>query len=295
MFQNVIDLLSLIDCKKVWKDVNLEQVVYIYQHNSTTNQYSTGSRVGNKIVIDTQIDKNLCRLFEFWICGITCDEIALGVKIYNMSEKLKKHIHNNRGCMLQNKIKKNGDIKIFGGSQIQRYHIIDIPKGYLDISDIDDAKAYVHKNSILAQRIVSHINNPIDHLKITATITPPDIDFVILDTVNHITVTSINPYYVLGLLNSKIVNWYAYRFIFAKAIRTMQFDNPATDRIPIILDKERTVVQKVEKLIKLYKGSKQPHHNNHNTTVENDLNCIFYDIFDLTDDEIRMVEESMPK
>ena len=35
------------------------------------------------------------------------------------------------------------------------------------------------------------------------------------------------------LFNSKLINWYAYRFILAKAIRTMQFDNPITNRIPV--------------------------------------------------------------
>lgn len=35
------------------------------------------------------------------------------------------------------------------------------------------------------------------------------------------------------LINSKLINWYSYKFIFGKAIRTMQFDNPTTSKIPI--------------------------------------------------------------
>lgn len=37
---------------------------------------------------------------------------------------------------------------------------------------------------------------------------------------------------VLGILNSKLISWYVYRFIFGKAIRTMHFDNAVTERIP---------------------------------------------------------------
>ncbi len=35
------------------------------------------------------------------------------------------------------------------------------------------------------------------------------------------------------ILNSKLINWYAYRFIFGKAVRTMHFCNPTTSKIPI--------------------------------------------------------------
>ena len=292
------DLQILIDCKKVWKEVKLEQVIYIWQNNCMTRSYFTGSRIEHELMPNTEINKEECIQFDFLISGITRDEISLGQKIHQQSEKLKKYINNSRGCMLQNKVKENGDNKVFGGSQIQRYHTTENLKGYLNTKDINSDKAYVQNNSILAQRIVAHIANPVDHIKITATI-PQNIDFVILDTINQIIVHKINPYYVLGLLNSKIINWYAYRLIFAKAIRTMQFDNPTTNRIPIIVDKEKLVVRKVRNLINLHNSQK--HQNSSQkikldiTTEEQELNYLFYQIFDLTDDEIKMVEDSTPE
>ena len=39
--------------------------------------------------------------------------------------------------------------------------------------------------------------------------------------------------YLLALLHSKLINWYVYRFIYAKAIRTIHFDAPASDKIPV--------------------------------------------------------------
>ena len=295
--QIICNLSKLIDCGKVWKEVKLEQVIYIYQNNSMREFYLSGSRVEHDLVADTAINKKECAQFEFLISGIKENELLLGKKIHTKSDKLPKYIKNNRGGMLQNKIKKSGDNKVIGGIQIQRYHIAKSFKGYINVNDIDNDIAYVQKNSILAQNIVAHIDNPVNHLKITATI-PQNTDFVILDTVNQIIVSRINPHYVLGLFNSKIVNWYTYRFIFAKAIRTMHFDSPTTNKIPIIVDKEELVVELVKKLIKLYTEKQQTELQ---TTVseiithENQLNRIFYEIFGLTRNEIKMVEKLTPE
>ena len=92
-------------------------------------------------------------------------------------------------------------------------------------------QATIQDNSILVQRIIAHITQPSDHIKITACI-PQDNDFIIVDTINQITVNSkINSKIIRCLLNSKFINRYCYRFVFAKAIRTMQFDNPTTKKI----------------------------------------------------------------
>lgn len=232
--------------------------------------------------------------------------------------------------------------------------------GFIQQKDIHDNKSHVTKNSILVQRLVAHILKPVDHIKITATIPDTD-DFIIVDTINQIKIKdeSVSPYYVLGLLNSKIVNWYAYRFIFGKAIRTMQFDNPVTNRIPIIINKHDDVVNCVKQLLdqnkkldnirqkyetnlkalldvdkidrkmldihkmefsdfsknisKLTKKKPSPKENaqwieyfdeekNEITNImkeisnlENKLNQLFYDIFKLNSDEIRLIESSTPE
>ena len=287
------DLITLIDCKKVWKEVKLEQVVYVSQNNSASKFYRTGCRNKHQLVVNTDVDKKNCTMFGLLICGITKDEILLGRKIHERSEKLGKYVKNSRGCMLQSKVRESGTHKVLGGTQIQRYRIARGWKGYLQTGDLD-SKAQVVEDSILAQRIVAHIKNPTEHLKITATI-PTHAEFVILDTINQITVNGPSPYYVLGLLNSKITNWYTYRFIFGKAIRTMQFDNPTTDRIPIIIKQENTVVQGVKELIRLHKEDPpKAHTNDAIASNENALNRLFYDIFGLTGSEIEMIENTTP-
>ena len=80
---------------------------------------------------------------------------------------------------------------------------------------------------------MAHIQKPTDHIKITACI-PQYKDYLIVDNINQITISE--PYQnhlVWALLNSNLINWYCYRFIYGKAIRTMRFDNPVTSRIPL--------------------------------------------------------------
>ena len=85
----------------------------------------------------------------------------------------------------------------------------------------------------MVQNLVAHIENPKDHIKITACY-PLENEFAIVDTINQLTFKRPFDSKVFWLiLNSNLINWYSYRFIYAKAIRTMHFDNAITDRIPI--------------------------------------------------------------
>ena len=120
-----------------------------------------------------------------------------------------------------------------GGAEIQRNGIVGI-KGKIDRKEIEnDQKCFIKDNSVLVQNLVAHIENPTDHIKITACL-PERNDFAIVDTINQITFNeNYNAKVFWCLFNSKLINWYAYRFIFAKAIRTMHFDNSITNRIPV--------------------------------------------------------------
>jgi len=60
--------------------------------------------------------------------------------------------------------------------------------------------------------------------------------------------------WVFVVLNSKLINWYAYRFIFGKAIRTMHFDSPVTSRIPFNLpEAQQPFIEKADLMLALNK------------------------------------------
>jgi hypothetical protein len=354
------DLHLLIDVGKVWKEVKLEQSVYVLKKGLSSSTYLNGQRIKEHLHTIYEIDKKHYDKFGFFLSMVSKKELDLGVKLLENSHRLKKYINNQRGDNNNSLAVESKGITTLGGNEIQRYHLDGI-KGYMKQENVVNNKSYVTKNSILAQRIVAHIGKPpLDHVKITATIPEKD-DFIIVDTVNQLKIIDkkISPYFLLGLLNSKIINWYAYRFIYGKAIRTMQFDNPVTDRIPVVIDNQKNVEVKAKKLIqestalltsrkefesllksdlKIEKPNKKLRNfhelefeeftnlvektsktklpldkktawvktfNDYKTSVitivnsisnlQSEINQIFYDIFNLSQEEIEIIESTTPE
>ena len=162
---------------------------------------------------------------------------------------------NSRGLALQKFLKSEGTVKVIGGAEIQREGIRGI-KGFIEEKDISNReKMLIGKNSLLVQNLVAHIENPIDHIKIVACISE-DKNYALVDTINQLSFDKkYSPTVFYCLLNSKLINWYSYRFIFAKAIRTMHFDSGVTDRIPILRDLEQPLfIEKADKMLFLNKN-----------------------------------------
>jgi len=262
------DIFEIVDCKKVWKEVKLEQVIFSVNKNVDTVSYETKILKWNNIELLWTIDKKYVHLFWFYLNWINKKELEIWEKIISQQFFLNDVSHNSRGWIFQKYISEIWETKVLWWAEIQRQWIVGI-KWYVDNKIIEnDKKNFIGKNSILVQRIIAHIEKPSDHIKIVATI-PNKIDYAIVDTINQITFNDINhkPYWLI--LNSTLINWYSYRFILAKAIRTMQFDNPVTSRIPIpkdfdetpfiekadfMLENNKVMWEKVQKFLKRIQG-----------------------------------------
>ena len=110
---------------------------------------------------------------------------------------------------------------------------IDGQKGLLSTGS---AQAVAHPGSILVQNIVAHIARPRPHIQIIGAVVPSGeaCHLALLDTVNQLRNHSqLSSHYLLAVLSSRLLNWYVYRFIFARAIRTLHFDGPVSRRVPI--------------------------------------------------------------
>jgi hypothetical protein len=227
------DIYEIIDCKKVWKEVLLEQIIFFFEKNNKIQTYKTGKLQNTEIKIIGLIEKENYKIFGFYLNDISNAELNIGLKINTAGMYLKDIAVNSRGGIFQNKISEKGNTEVLGGAEIQRNGVVGI-KGKIDIELIkNDAKCFIANNSVLVQNIVAHIENPTDHIKITACL-PINRNYAIVDTINQLTFTeNYNPKVFWIILNSKLINWYCYRFIYARAIRTMHFDNSITNRIPI--------------------------------------------------------------
>ncbi|OQY26875.1 MAG: hypothetical protein B6244_12225, partial [Candidatus Cloacimonetes bacterium 4572_55] len=226
------DILGIVDCRKVWKEVKLEQIIINMKKKAKSKEYLSSVLIQNSIDPLNYVGKETAKKFGFFLNGVSKREIEIGEKIYSAELRLNDIATNRRGAGLQKHVTETGDLPVIGGAEIGRFGFRG-KKGRIKKDDVTKEQAYISENSVLAQNIVAHIENPIDHIKIISCV-PPDKEPVILDTINQISIENdYSNYYVWCLFNSNLINWYSYRFIFAKAIRTMHFDNAITKRIPV--------------------------------------------------------------
>lgn len=172
-------------------------------------------------------------------------------------------------------------------------------------------KGLIKNNSILVQNIVAHIMNPTPHIKIIAmlsnTIENKD-KYILVNTINQLdNISDLNSKFILAILNSKLISWFTYIFVFGKAIRTMHFDNPTTSRIPMpSVDLTKKSDKEVhDKLVKLVDNiiainKKLVGENNPNTkeilerqvrALDGEIDRLVYGLYQLTEEEINIVED----
>ncbi len=306
------ELVELVDLGKVWKKVKLEQVIYLLRRGEAVPSYRSRRRKGEEMIHLAEIAKRDCRQFGFYLNAVTADELALGRRIARSSSFLSSFTRNTRGGMFQAMVGKRGEKRAIGGKQLQRY-LIAGEKGWVAAGTDLPSQAFPQPGSILVQNIVAHLTRPVDHIKIIGTVVSEEEaeQIVILDTVNQLTNHSqLSSHYLLGLLLSRLINWYVYRFIFARAVRTMHFDSPVSNRIPIRTinfsdpaDQTRyhRMVELVEMMLRLHKqlacgGDRrdQLRLRQQIETREQQLNHLAYELFELTEAEINLVEAATP-
>lgn len=251
----LFDLQTIIDCGKVWKEVKLEMTVLIAQNNFDSLSFNSLVNTPSGFVNKGRINKSLCLDFDFIINGVGEQEMNIANKIRQHSTNFNAIVTNQRGAMLQKELSDTGKLKAIGGKQVQRYSKYDDCKGKLNKNQVADDKAYIKNNAILVQNIVAHVMNPEPHIVISATLGSEfEKDIVIIDTVNQLNNNSIyDSKLILAILNSKLIAWYTYKFIYANAIRTMHFDSPVTEKLPFPkLDiKDKTTVASLNEIVKL--------------------------------------------
>jgi len=283
-------LLLISDCSEAFKKVRLEQCIFLLSKvKSQTYYYSFKYLENKKFKLVDKIDKKFIDIFDFILNNITNKEINLGLKINKIGLFLGDICTNKRGDNIQSYISKSGNLKVIGGKEIDRY-FIKKQKGFISSNILKNDKSIIKEESILVQNIVAHIKKPYEHIKIIACIPNSNYkEYVITDTINQITINNKNfsKEFIWSILNSKLINWYVYLFIFGKAIRTMHLDNTVTDIIPIpkiTLENQKIYIELFNKIIEKKK-------NNINTEdLEKEIDKLVYQLYDLTNEEISIIE-----
>jgi hypothetical protein len=228
----------VVDVEKAFENVKLEQVVFLFGRTINMSDYTAKKFLNDKFVRLTKIKKSIVSDYKAWICDVTESElkIANNINSHPYIEYLSNISETKRGVGLQKYLKPKGEIPVLGGKNIFRYGIKGI-KGYLSTNDTSGNKnkiKFLQQPKIISQNIVAHIQQPYPRLQIIASY--DDVGKVLsLDTVNNTVINEgYDCKYILALMNSSLVSWYAYRFIYCSAIRTMHFDSHYVGKIPVI-------------------------------------------------------------
>lgn len=310
------DLFELVDCGKVWKEVKLEQVITLFEKGFKNDSYITSIREDKEIKRIGDINKNTYKEFGFYLNAVSNDELNIAYKM-NVSKKyINDYCINRRGVGYQKYCVEDVNPKeeyyfVLGGKNISRYYFPENNKKYILKKYVDDDKAFIDKNSILAQRIVSYTEIPKPSIAIRS-ITADMINnldkYMIVDTINQLSNNSnLSSRFISAILNSKLISWYTYSFIYARAIMTMQFDNPVTSRIPMpvidlsnsshkeVHDKIVVLVDNIIELNKKVNTEKNPNSlnmiNRQISACEKQLDNLIFSIYNLNDEEKSIINE----
>ena len=285
----------LIDVEKAFEKVKLEQVVFIWNSHCSDNSYIGRKFLNNLFTRTTRIDKKYPKKFQAWICDVSNKEIILGSKIEGIGTYLKNISETKRGLPIQKNLSTHGDTQVIGGKEVKRYGIEGV-KGYINHTDLDltnDKIQFLLQPKVISQRLVAHIQNPKPHIKITSTVDKNG-NILSVDTVENTVITDSNfdPTFIAALFNSTLINWYAYRFIFCCAIRTMDFDNYYVGKIPvprITPEQQLPIIKLTDEIL----AAKRTDLDADTSRLEDEIDKLVYALYDLTPEEVAIVERNV--
>jgi hypothetical protein len=188
--------------------------------------------------------------------------------------------------------KKGKGLKVLTGKEVQRFYIKDIEKKwYLEESVLDDEDIQRSKKTkVVAQDIVAHIKNPKPHIKLTATI--DEKEQFCLNTImcfSEIEEHSLTNEFLVGLINSKLMSFYFYYFIFNQAIRTMHFMPGYADRLPIH-ENSNTFHDRIKDKVNQILAAKKENPEADTSKLEAEIDRLVYEMYGLSEEEIGIVE-----
>jgi len=290
----------LVDVEKAFENVKLEQVVFLYGKTIKTNSYLARKFLDNEFIRTTTILNELVVKYSAWICDVSKEEMRIAEKATSKPITYMREISKTkRGMPLQSFLTSEGEYAVIGGKNIFRYGI-NGEKGFLPLTNImqnQRKSAFLIQPKIVSQNIVAHIQNPTPRIMIMAAMDPFGRVFSV-DTVNN-TVLITKEYdlrYILALMNCRFTSWFAYRFIYCSAIRTMHFDNYYVGKIPVVRlakDKQEPFIDLVDKILAITKDDDYLQNEAKQSKVKEysrQIDQLVYNLYGLTEEEIAIVE-----
>ncbi len=288
LFLNVVYINQAIDTSRSFDEAAYEMMIFVASNNKTS-LVKAGTLTKDNLTTNN-IDFNLYKKGVFFF-GMPPDSISIAGKMLSNSDFVTKHYDcwYGKGGMTPKINKEYIGIKVLTGKEVQKYYVKEIEDKwfieteFLSEKDIVNAK----KEKVVVQDIVAHITKPKQHIKLTAALDESN-QFCFNTLMCFSTRGVLSNEFLVGVVNSKLMSFYYYYFVFNQAIRTMHFMPGYSDKLPlpnkIIFEKE------ISEKVKLVMEEKKLNPKSNTTHLENQIDQLVYKLYDLTEEEIKIVE-----
>ena len=299
MLLNKVNLIRVVDNGKAFGDVLLEMATLIFKkttiiedevivHNFYLHDYKKYSsnpyNVPRRYMSSNRFITELNEIKEDIYNKIIENSISLGRIAINY-----------RGLPVNSMVRckwEKDSVEILRGSSIQRNYL----RGCCYIDKKIVSKYRFKPAHLQFQEILAHIKSPLPHIKITGVYLEKPL--LNLNTVTNIYLTDqgFAEKYILALLHSRLLNWFAYRYIYVNSIRTMHFSGRYLDSLPILNispREQKYFITTIDKIISVLT------HNPVEATqkIKKYYSLIdrrIYKYYDLSKDEIEVIESETP-
>lgn len=239
-------LLQVLDASLAFEGVRLEQVVIIARKGrARSGTYATGRLQHASPIWSGRVPRQVCARASCLLVDASPNEVETFGRIQGACRTFGDVSESFRGAGLQARRVTRGGIPAVEGRSVQRWHVSGRPGRYSTGSLGKNRFARIRTApKILSQNIVAHIQRPQPHIRLTSCM---DLHGVLtLDTVTNTVVTDpeVDPFLVLAVLNSRFMSWWAYRFVFCGAVRTMHLDAQYIGRLPLPRASTHTALQR---------------------------------------------------
>jgi len=306
--RNLLDtnLVRIIDVSEAFQDVELEQIVFITKKEKASERVVVGFSNNAKIEESNSNRKYFTNeRFPLWIND---QNYSIFNKILSDSTPLGKFADVNWGgpvARYLSKMKTEDSIPCVRGREIRRYSVS--PEYFIKTKDIVSTY-YVKGEKLIFQRIVSRCGSRIIANYRVARIvgTYCNDDFYADKTVTLIWNSEISLKYLLGLLNSKLISWFAHRYLWNRSQLTMEFMYSYARDFPIRASIEENQKNQMEYLVdKMLSFNEQlvvlsGKGTDERVRIEeeirktdSEIDELVYKIYGITENEKRIIEDSL--
>jgi len=302
-----LNLICIIDVSEAFEDVELEQIIFIIKKEKPiSDKLAVGFSNRNKIEKTySNIRYFSNERFPLWI-----DENNHNIfdKVLKDSVPLKKLARVNWGgpvAKYLSKTRSTDSIICLRGREIRRYNML--PEHFIEKKNI--VPSYIVKGEkLFVQRIVSRRGKKIiaNYRDARFVATYCSQDYYADKTVTMIWDSKINLKYLLGIINSKLISWFAHRYLYNRSQLTMEFMYSYARNFPIRIsftkNQETEIINLVDKILLLNKrlnkiGDKLTDERERieEQVRKNDaeIDELVYEIYGITEAEKEIIETSL--